>query len=153
MRVSTPALFLRYFARSANKTTRAAYWRGNICTFFVVSREARNRGRRPRNEKHAPARALAKPQSGAGESLAVEQNRPRKSEGYFGRLVDAGGFGPPKRKRNRFTVCPLWPLGNASGYTCDKEPSIYDQSSPALFLRVSRSETELPLGQFEQKQC
>ena len=23
-----------------------------------------------------------------------------------------GGFEPPKRTRNRFTVCPLWPLGN-----------------------------------------
>ena len=24
-----------------------------------------------------------------------------------------GGFGPPKLKSNRFTVCPLWPLGNS----------------------------------------
>ncbi len=27
-------------------------------------------------------------------------------------MVGRGGFEPPKRKRNRFTVCPLWPLGN-----------------------------------------
>ena len=31
-------------------------------------------------------------------------------------LVEAGGFGPPKQRCNRFTVCPLWPLGNASSY-------------------------------------
>ena len=31
-------------------------------------------------------------------------------------LVGDGGFGPPKLKSNRFTVCPLWPLGNASAY-------------------------------------
>ena len=29
-------------------------------------------------------------------------------------LVGEGGFGPPKLKSNRFTVCPLWPLGNSS---------------------------------------
>ena len=29
-------------------------------------------------------------------------------------VVEAGGFGPPKQRCNRFTVCPLWPLGNAS---------------------------------------
>ena len=28
-------------------------------------------------------------------------------------LVGEGGFGPPKLKSNRFTVCPLWPLGNS----------------------------------------
>ena len=28
-------------------------------------------------------------------------------------LVGAGGFGPPKLSSSRFTVCPLWPLGNA----------------------------------------
>ena len=28
-------------------------------------------------------------------------------------LVDEDGFGPSKLKSNRFTVCPLWPLGNS----------------------------------------
>ncbi len=28
-------------------------------------------------------------------------------------MVGEGGFGPPKLKSNRFTVCPLWPLGNS----------------------------------------
>jgi hypothetical protein len=29
-------------------------------------------------------------------------------------LVEGEGFEPSKRSRNRFTVCPLWPLGNPS---------------------------------------
>ncbi len=29
-------------------------------------------------------------------------------------LVEEDGFGPSKLKSNRFTVCPLWPLGNSS---------------------------------------
>lgn len=37
-----------------------------------------------------------------------------------------GGFEPPKRKRNRFTVCPLWPLGNLPGNTKNTE-YIYKQ--------------------------
>ena len=28
-------------------------------------------------------------------------------------LVGEDGFEPSKRRRNRFTVCPLWPLGNS----------------------------------------
>ena len=28
--------------------------------------------------------------------------------------MEGGGFEPPKRGRNRFTVCPLWPLGKPS---------------------------------------
>ena len=28
-------------------------------------------------------------------------------------LVEEDGFGPSKLKSNRFTVCPLWPLGNS----------------------------------------
>ena len=28
-------------------------------------------------------------------------------------LVGDGGFGPPKLNSNRFTVCPLWPLGKS----------------------------------------
>ncbi len=31
-------------------------------------------------------------------------------------LVGEGGFEPPKLKNNRFTVCPLWPLGNSPMY-------------------------------------
>ena len=31
-------------------------------------------------------------------------------------LVERGGFEPPKDFANRFTVCPLWPLGNLSGF-------------------------------------
>ena len=29
-------------------------------------------------------------------------------------LVGEGGFEPPKSLNNRFTVCPLWPLGKFS---------------------------------------
>ena len=39
-----------------------------------------------------------------------------KQGGYTfnaGLMVGEGGFGPPKLKSNRFTVCPLWPLGNS----------------------------------------
>ena len=28
--------------------------------------------------------------------------------------MEEDGFGPSKLKSNRFTVCPLWPLGNSS---------------------------------------
>ncbi len=28
-------------------------------------------------------------------------------------MVGEDGFGPSKLKSNRFTVCPLWPLGNS----------------------------------------
>ncbi len=31
-------------------------------------------------------------------------------------LVGEDGFGPSKLKSNRFTVCPLWPLGNSPNY-------------------------------------
>src|SRR5690606_20153507 len=30
------------------------------------------------------------------------------------RVVEGEGFEPSKRSRNRFTVCPLWPLGYPS---------------------------------------
>ena len=40
-----------------------------------------------------------------------EQNPRCKS--IEGVLVGEGGFEPPKLKNNRFTVCPLWPLGNS----------------------------------------
>ena len=42
------------------------------------------------------------------------ENPRRDSLRRVRRLVEAGGFGPPKQRCNRFTVCPLWPLGNAS---------------------------------------
>ncbi len=29
-------------------------------------------------------------------------------------MVERGGIEPPKDFANRFTVCPLWPLGNLS---------------------------------------
>ncbi len=31
-------------------------------------------------------------------------------------LVGEDGFEPSKLKSNRFTVCPLWPLGNSPRY-------------------------------------
>ena len=40
---------------------------------------------------------------------SLQKNSPES----FGALVGEGGFGPPKLKSNRFTVCPLWPLGNS----------------------------------------
>ena len=33
-------------------------------------------------------------------------------------LVGEDGFEPSKRRRNRFTVCPLWPLGNSPIFSC-----------------------------------
>ena len=33
---------------------------------------------------------------------------------YLFLMVEGEGFEPSKRSRNRFTVCPLWPLGNPS---------------------------------------
>ena len=30
---------------------------------------------------------------------------------HYGRKMGRHGFEPWKRERNRFTVCPLWPLG------------------------------------------
>ncbi len=32
-------------------------------------------------------------------------------------MVGEGGFEPPKRRRDRFTVCSLWPLGNSPIFT------------------------------------
>ncbi len=34
-------------------------------------------------------------------------------ENFGAFLVGEDGFGPSKLKSNRFTVCPLWPLGNS----------------------------------------
>ena len=51
--------------------------------------------------------ALGEPAAGGrGEGLAL-------SEPAKGRRVEVGreGFEPPKSEDNRFTVCPLWPLG------------------------------------------
>ncbi len=51
-------------------------------------------------------------------------------------MVDEGGFEPPKRSRNRFTVCPLWPLGNSSignwSWWTDSNPRPADYKSAAL---------------------
>ena len=41
------------------------------------------------------------------------------------RLVGGGGFGPPKLKSNRFTVCPLWPLGNSPFYLFNTENKVF----------------------------
>ena len=37
-------------------------------------------------------------------------------EGLY--LVGEDGFGPSKLNSNRFTVCPLWPLGNSPIFFC-----------------------------------
>ena len=50
-------------------------------------------------------------------------------------LVGDGGFGPPKSKDNRFTVCPLWPLGKSPIYWSwwtDLNPRPADYKSAAL---------------------
>ena len=57
-------------------------------------------------------------------------------------MVEEDGFGPSKLKSNRFTVCPLWPLGNSSekifistGYWSwwtDSNPRPADYKSAAL---------------------
>ena len=51
-------------------------------------------------------------------------------------LVGDGGFGPPKSKDNRFTVCPLWPLGNTPtkkwSWWTDLNPRPADYKSAAL---------------------
>ena len=59
------------------------------------------------------------------------------------RLVEAGGFGPPKQRCNRFTVCPLWPLGNASSYKVSvtgnipalRQCKIYQNAALAAYRR------------------
>ena len=54
-------------------------------------------------------------------------------------LVGEDGFEPSKRRRNRFTVCPLWPLGNSPIFSCkkwswqtDSNPRPADYKSAAL---------------------
>ena len=49
------------------------------------------------------------PFGGKKESrICMKTTQMRDSE-----MVGEGGFEPPKLKNNRFTVCPLWPLGNS----------------------------------------
>ena len=50
---------------------------------------------------------------------------PTKPRKFRGVLVGEDGFGPSKLKSNRFTVCPLWPLGN----------------SPILIQKIYRSDS------------
>jgi hypothetical protein len=54
--------------------------------------------------------------------------------------VERGGFEPPKDFANRFTVCPLWPLGNLS--------------FPQIFRKnlIPKSNVELAMG-FEPATC
>ncbi len=37
----------------------------------------------------------------------------REQRMFSENVVGEDGFGPSKLKSNRFTVCPLWPLGNS----------------------------------------
>ncbi len=57
----------------------------------------------PAGERRCPHLTLTEPQ---------KKNQSGYDRFFF--LVEEGGFGPPKSKDNRFTVCPLWPLGNSS---------------------------------------
>ena len=41
----------------------------------------------------------------------IELKKHLRMQVFF--LVGEDGFGPSKLKSNRFTVCPLWPLGNS----------------------------------------
>ena len=54
---------------------------------------------------------------------------------YIG-LVGEDGFEPSKRRRNRFTVCPHWPLGNSPifnwSWWTDSNPRPADYKSAAL---------------------
>ena len=52
-------------------------------------------------------------------------------------LVGEDGFEPSKRRRNRFTVCPHWPLGNSPifnkwSWWTDSNPRPADYKSAAL---------------------
>ena len=60
------------------------------------------------------------------KKTAHEMKRERKimSEN----VVGEGGFEPPKLKSNRFTVCPLWPLGNS--------PLTYSDILPAKPIKM-----------------
>ena len=57
--------------------------------------------------------------------------------------MDGEGFEPPKANASRFTVCPLWPLGNPSGVKClsrqeesNPRPEVY--KTPALPAELCR---------------
>ena len=49
-------------------------------------------------------------------SQAKSMTLRRIGEGSY--LVGEDGFGPSKLNSNRFTVCPLWPLGNSPIFSC-----------------------------------
>ena len=77
-------------------------------------------------------------------------------------VVDEGGFGPPKLKSNRFTVCPLWPLGNSSIFSSafgaddrlsmkwswwtDSNPRPADYKSAALPTELHQQTRVLPMA-------
>ena len=66
--------------------------------------------------------------------MLFNAKRPRSFERGLLRVGD-GGFGPPKSKDNRFTVCPLWPLGKSPIYWSwwtDLNPRPADYKSAAL---------------------
>ena len=48
-----------------------------------------------------------------GPHLTFSSKAKNRPFGRFFALVGEDGFGPSKLKSNRFTVCPLWPLGNS----------------------------------------
>ena len=48
--------------------------------------------------------------------------------------VDGGGFEPPKQICSRFTVCPLWPLGNPSIYEIHLPKKHWQMFKPMIGL-------------------
>ena len=62
-------------------------------------------------------RCYGEPSFCCAKSGSIIRSRPKQKQTIFLMvcfcLVGEGGFGPPKLKSNRFTVCPLWPLGNS----------------------------------------
>ena len=45
-------------------------------------------------------------------------------------MVGEGGFEPPKRRRDRFTVCSLWPLGNSPIFIAFEKVELVDGLEP-----------------------
>ncbi len=53
-------------------------------------------------------------------------------------MVGRGGFEPPKRKRNRFTVCPRWPLGYLPNFSIKSFKVIGQESNYSKADRKTR---------------
>ena len=71
---------------------------------------------------------------------------------YSRQMVEGDGFEPSKRKRGRFTVCSLWPLGHPSEVCLSfyfKAPDILATEALIYRLHFANSTTyflELAMG-------